>query len=403
MPLVANYCHTTHWEGHAAMDSTQSFQLVPTPRIFFGSGTIAQIGELTAQFGSKALLVTGRGSLRRSGWLDKILGHLADHSVAVTLVEGVEPEPSVVTVESGRQRLREAGCNVVVAVGGGSALDVGKAIGALSNATGTVAEYHQGRDITAPAVPIIACATTSGTATEVTPNAVLSDHDRGVKASIRGDGVIAKVAIVDPELTLTAPPTTTAYSGMDAFTQALEAYTSTGANVVTDALAGEALMHIASAIRTAYHNGSDLPAREYMSLGSLLAGMAFASARLGLVHGLAHPVGLISGQPHGRVCGLLLPHVIEFNMAAARGKYADAARLLGLSDNANDEVATENLHQWVIELAEELQIGKTLSELGIIEGDLEAMIAPTLASGSSQHNPRAVTEPDLRELLQRIL
>ncbi len=385
------------------MNPARGFELVPMPQIVFGTGTIAQVGGLAAQFGSRALLVTGRGSLRRAGWLDRIARNLAEHGMAVTLFEGVEPEPSVVTVERGRQRLREADCDVVVTVGGGSTLDVGKAIGALANAPGTALEYYQGRDTIEPAVPIIACPTTSGTATEVTPNAVLSDHDRGVKASIRSDGVIPKVAIVDPELTLTAPPTTTAYAGMDAFTQALEAYTSTGANVVTDALAAETLVHVASAIRTAYHDGSDLPAREHMSLGSLLAGMAFANARLGLVHGLAHPVGLASGQPHGRVCGLLLPHVIEFNMAAARGKYAEVARLLGLSDDADDEVAAEKLHQWVGELAEELQIGKTLAELGITGGDLEEMVPPTLASGSSKHNPREVTEPDVREFLQRIL
>ena len=385
------------------MNPARGFQLVPKPQIVFGTGTIAQVGGLTAQFGSKALLVTGRGSLRESGWLERIVSGLGEHDMAVTVFEGVEPEPSLARVEIGRRMLREAGCDVVVTVGGGSALDVGKAIGALANAPGPVVEYHQGRDISEPGVPIIACPTTSGTGTEVTPNAVLSDHDRGVKASIRGDGVIAKVAIVDPELTLSAPPTTTAYAGMDAFTQALEAYTSTGANLVTDALAAEALVHVASAIRTAYHDGSDLPAREHMSLGSLLAGMAFASARLGLVHGLAHPVGLISGQPHGRVCGLLLPHVVDFNVAAAREKYAEAARLLGLSDDPDHEVAAEKLHQWVVELAEELQIGNTLSELGITEGDLEAMIPPTLTSGSSKHNPREVREHELRDFLHSIL
>ncbi len=376
---------------------------MPMPRIVFGTGTIAQVGEMAAQLGSRALLVTGRGSLRQSGWLERIVSGLGEHGMAVTVFEGVEPEPSLGTVERGREMLREAGCDVVVAVGGGSSLDVGKAIGALGNAPGTVVEYHQGRDITEPAIPIIACPTTSGTATEVTANAVLSDHGRGVKASIRGGGVIPKVAIVDPELTLSAPPTTTAYAGMDAFTQALEAYTSTGANVVTDALATEALVHVASAIRTAYYDGSDLAARESMSLGSLLAGMAFASSRLGLVHGLAHPVGAATGQPHGRICGLLLPHVIEFNVAAAQEKYARAARMLGITSEPDDDAAARQLHQWVVELAKELQIGKTLSELDVTEADLEGMIEPTISSSSSQHNPREVTEPDLGHFLRQIL
>ena len=373
------------------------------PHVIFGTGTIAQVGETAAQLGSNALLVTGRGSLRQSGWLDRIVGTLAEHGVAVTVFEGVEPEPSLARGEIGRRMLREAGCDVVVAVGGGSSRDVGKAIGARANAPGTVADYHQGREITEPGLPIIAAPTTSGTGTEVTPNAVLSDHERGVKASIRGDGIIPKVAIVDPQLTLTAPPAATAHAGMDAFVQARAAYTSTGANLVTDELAAEALVRIGGSLRTAYHDGSDLATREHMSLGSLLAGMAFASSRLGLVHGLAHPVGAATSQPHGRVCGLLLAHVIEFNMAAAREKYAGAARMLEITTDPDDEAAARQLHQWGVELAEELQIGTTLSELGITEVDLDAMIDPTISSSSSKHNPREVTEPDLRDLLRRAL
>jgi alcohol dehydrogenase class IV len=323
--------------------------------------------------------------------------------VATVVFEGVEPEPSLATVGRGRELLREAGCDVVVAVGGGSALDVGKAIGALANAAGALAEYHQGREIAEPGVPIIAVPTTAGTGSEVTPNAVLSDHERGIKASIRGDGVIATVALVDPELTLGLPPGPTGYAGLDAFTQALEGYSSVGANLVTDKLAEEALMQIAANLRTAYHEGSNVAAREGLSLGSLLAGMAFASSRLGLVHGLAHPVGMASQEPHGRVCGLLLPHVIRFNMEAAREKYARAARLTGISDEPDDGRAAQALERWVVELVAELQTGRSLSDLGIGRDDLEAMIAPALSSSSTRHNPRQVTEPDLREFLREIL
>jgi len=260
------------------METVESFQLVATPHIIFGSGAIEQAGQWCAQLGNKALLVTGRGSLRRSGWLDEIVSNLSDHGIAVTVFEGAEPEPSVATVESGRQRLREAGCDIMIAVGGGSSLDVGKAIGALAGESGEAAEYQRGRQITEPGVPIIAVPTTSGTGSEVTPNAVLIDQERGVKASLRGDGLVPKVAIVDPQLTLTLPPAATAFAGIDAFTQALEGFTSTGANLVTDKFAAEALVHLAGAIRTAYSDGDNLAAREHMSLGSLLAGIGFASS-----------------------------------------------------------------------------------------------------------------------------
>jgi len=385
------------------MERAKGFQLVPMPHIIFGTGAIEQLGQWCAQLGTKALLVTGRGSLRRSGWLDEIVSNLSDHGVAVAVFEGAEPEPSVDMVQVGRGRLWEAGCDLVVAVGGGSSLDVGKAIGALVGETGEVAEYHRGRPITERGVPIIAVPTTSGTGSEVTPNAVLIDQERGVKASLRGDGLVPKVAIVDPQLTLTLPPAATAFAGIDAFTQALEGFTSTGANLVTDKFAAEALGHLAGAIRTAYSDGDNLVAREHMSLGSLLAGIGFASSRLGLVHGLAHPVGIISGQPHGRVCGLLLPHVINFNLEAAQSKYARAARLVGITGDSNDEAAALSLHDWVAELVGDLQIGQSLSDLGISEEDLEPMIAPAMASGSTKHNPREVTEYELRQFLEQIL
>jgi len=385
------------------METVEGFQLVAIPHVIFGTGAIEQAGQWCAQLGSRALLVTGCSSLRRSGWLDEIVNNLSDHGVAATVFEGAEPEPSVNTVQVGRGRLWEAGCDLVVAVGGGSSLDVGKAIGALAGESGEAAEYHRGRQITEPGLPIVAVPTTSGTGSEVTPNAVLIDQERGVKASLWGDGLIPKVAIVDPQLTLTLPPAATAFAGVDAFTQALEGFTSTGANLVTDKFAAEALVHLAGAIRTAYSDGDNLAAREHMSLGSLLAGIGFASSRLGLVHGLAHPIGIISGQPHGRVCGLLLPHVIDFNLQAAQHKYARAAHLVSISGDSDDEAAALALHDWVTQLVEDLEIGQSLSNLGISEEDLEPMIAPAMASGSTKHNPREVTEDQLRQFLKQIL
>ncbi len=385
------------------MEGAESFQLLPMPHIVFGTGAIEQVGQWCAQLGTKALLVTGRSSLRRSGWLDEIVSNLSDHGVVATVFEGAEPEPSVDMVQVGRTRLWEAGCDVVIAAGGGSSLDVGKAIGALAGESGEAAEYHRGRQITKPGVPIIAVPTTSGTGSEVTPNAVLIDQERGVKASLRGDGLVARVAIVDPQLTLTLPPAATAFAGIDAFTQALEGFTSIGANLVTDKFAAEALVHLAGAIRTACSDGDNLTAREHMSLGSLLAGIGFASSRLGLVHGLAHPIGIASGQPHGQVCGLLLPHVIEFNLKAAQEKYAQAARLVGITDDSDDEAAAIALHDWVTELVAELRIGQSLSDLGISEDDVEAMIAPAMASSSTKHNPREVTEHELRQFLEQML
>ena len=385
------------------MLAVDDLMLAPMPRIVFGSGTISHLPDYASQLGTHPLIVTGRGSLQRTGRLDKIIDDLEAHDLQVTVFEGVEPEPTLDTVERGRQVLRKRNCDLVIAIGGGSAMDVGKAIAGLANEPGSVIEYHTGRVLAASALPIIAAPTTSGTGSEVTSVSVLTDPERGVKASIRDDRLMPKVALVDPELTLTLPPRPTADSGLDAFTQALEAYTSTGANFMTDAWALEAIQHIGSSLRQAYHHGDDLTARENMSLGSLLAGMALASARLGLVHGLAHPVGFLYHLPHGQACAILLPQVIRYNMPVSQAKYATVARSLGVTDEADDAAAAEALHQWVTELCEELEATASLGEFGATEADFDAIIAAAMKSGSTRHNPRPVTEADLHEFLQQML
>ena len=384
------------------MLTVEGFELAPMPRLVFGSGTISDLPEYASQLGTRPLLVTGRGSLRRSGRLDEIVNSLEARELQVAIFEGVEPEPTLNLVERGRQMLRENDCDLVIAIGGGSAMDVGKAIAGLANEPGPAAEYHSGRPLAAEALPIIAAPTTSGTGSEVTPVSVLTDPQRPIKASIHDDKLLPRVAIVDPELTLTLPPRPTADAGLDAFTQALEAYTSIAANFVTDAGALEALRRVGSSLRRAYHRGDDRAARENMSLGSLLAGMALASARLGLVHGLAHPIGLLYHLPHGQACAMLLPHVIRYNMQAAQAKYATAARALGISDEA-DDAAAQRLYEWVSALCEELEVSGSLGEFGATEADFEAIIAAAMKSGSTAHNPRPVTEADLREFLQDIL
>ncbi len=385
------------------MVDIENFELAPMPRIVYGSGAISDLSAYAKELGVQALLVTGRGSLRRSGRLDEIVDSLQATNFRVTVFEGVEPEPTLSTVERGRQVLRENQCDLVITIGGGSVMDVGKAIAGLANEPGSVAQHHCGRPLSAAALPIIAAPTTSGTGSEVTPVLVLTDPDRGIKASIRDDRLVAKIALLDPELTLTLPPRPTADAGLDAFTQALEAYTSIGANFITDTWALEAIARIGSSLRQAYHQGDDLTARENMSLGSVLAGMALASAGLGLVHGLAHPIGYAYQLPHGQACAILLPYVIKFNIEVSQARYATAARVLGISKNSGDAEAAEALHRWVSELCDELEASASLSELGATEDDFDSIIAAAMKSGSAKHNPRPVTEGNLRELLREML
>ena len=360
-------------------------------QVIFGSGTRHGLGGHAAQFGERALIVCGRTALRRSGALDDLSESLHAAGVGVSVFDEVEPEPSLATVEAGREALRGAESDVVVAAGGGSALDVGKAIAGLADDAEPVAH---GVEAAGRGRPCIAMPTTSGTGAEVTPNSVLTDTATGEKASIRGHGLLPEIAIVDPELTLSCPPDVTAHSGLDALTQAIEAFVSTGSNTVSAPMAEEGASRIAGSLRQAVGDGTNLQAREDMALGSLLAGLALASARLGLVHGLAHPLGSLYHLSHGRVCGALLPWVIEFNLDAAGPQYAYLAQAIGAGDSAED------LLEWIDRLVDDLEADVDWAGAGLTEADFEQIIAPTLASGSTAHNPRPVDEAALRGLLE---
>lgn len=362
-------------------------------QIFFGSGVRGSLGEHAAGFGERALIVCGRKALQEAGSLDELRGSLEAAGVAVSVFDEVEPEPSLTTVERGRTALRADDCAVVVAAGGGSALDVGKAVAGLADDPGPV---EHGREVAGVGCPCIALPTTSGTGAEVTPNSVLTDTETGRKASIRGHGLLPELALVDPELTLSCPPNVTAYSGLDALTQAIEAFVSTGSNTISAPMAEEAARRIAGSLRQAVRHGANVRAREDMALGSLLAGLALASARLGLVHGLAHPLGSIYHLPHGQVCGALLPWVIDFNLEAAEAQYAHLARTLGVGRTAED------LLNWADQLVEDLDADIDWLDAGLEREDFGRVIPEVLKSGSTAHNPRRVDGANLRRLLERL-
>lgn len=368
--------------------------------IVFGCGAVAQLAERATALGAAPMLVVGSGALRASGRLDGLLGALAAAGLRTSLFEGVESDPSVQTVDRGRAAFVREGCDCVLAVGGGSVLDVAKAIAGLAREDGPTAEFVAGRAIRAEAYPVVAAPTTSGTGSEVTHVSVLTDPERRLKASIRTDGMMPRVALVDPELTLSMSPETTAHTGLDAFVQAIESYLSLGANPFSDALALDAAVRIGEWIRAAYQDGSDLEAREHMACGSMMAGLALASARLGLVHGIAHPLGALYGLPHGKACALLLPHVLEFNAPVCDSKMAQLSRALGVSQRSSDVEAAYSLVVWTRELCAELGCWMAFGDFGLREEDFDEIIEATLASGSTKSNPRKVKAEDVRRLLR---
>jgi len=373
------------------------FELRYPSRLIFGNGCFNRLGEMAAEFGRRALLVTGRRAMRESGTLDKALKLLREFNIEVVVFDRVEPEPSTDTVDEGVRVVRAERCDLVVGIGGGSAMDVAKAIACLVRNEGSASEYQQGmRKIEREGLPFIAVPTTAGTGAEVTKNAVLIDRSRGVKASIRSPLMLAKIALIDPLLTVSAPPRVTAGSGMDALTQAIESYVSLASNPVSDALAIRAIKYIYNFLPRAFESGDDIEAREKVMLGSFMTGLSFANASLGAVHGFAHPIGAHFGIPHGIACAILLPHVMRFNLDVRKEKYAEIAATMGA------EPVPEMAIERVKELSLRLELPQRLSHFGIEKGELEK-VARDARGSSLNNNPRPATREDLIEILHAAL
>jgi alcohol dehydrogenase class IV len=377
---------------------------LPT-RIITGIGCLDSLGQRAAELGSRAMLVCGTHSLRASGQLDRARRLLQDAQMALVVYDAVTGEPTLDIVQAGLDTAREHEVQVIIGIGGGSAMDTAKAIAGLYAHPGTVDDYFgQVRLVSGGGLPWIAVPTTAGTGAEVTKNAVLVSPRHEVKSSLRHDAWYADLALVDPEMTLTSPPDVTAASGSDALTQAIEAYTSIAASPVTDALAERAIAQIGRSLPRAYEDGSGLEARAGMLYGSMLTGMAFANARLGGVHGMAHPLGYRYHIPHGVVCGLLLPYTMAYNLEYAVDKYASVARLLGVDTRGLDQAAAaERAVERVRDLLVAVDTAMHLRRFGVEEDDLPLIATESMPSGSLKHNPRPLSEEDVQAILRAAL
>ena len=360
-------------------------------RIVHGVGALDSLGEETARLGKKALLVTGKKALERSGAISRMRRALAEAGVAVKGFSGVEPEPEVTSVDGGRAACREGGCELVIAAGGGSVLDVGKAIACLVNEEAKTSEFLRGLEMTTTGIPCVAIPTTSGTGAEVTPNSVVCDRSVPIKKSIRGPGILPRVALLDPELTICVPPKLTAYSGADALTQAIESLVSIHATPLTKALSLYAIRLLKNSVAQAFDDGGNMEARTDAAYGSLMAGMALANARAGAAHGIAHPLGVRYNIPHGLVCGVLLPHVMEMNAAYAKSEFSELEAILG-----------ENPPTFINKLLERLDMPARLTDFGLKESEFEVIASESMPSGSLKANPKKVEPEDVVMILEKV-
>jgi alcohol dehydrogenase class IV len=381
------------------------FEFATATRIIFGAGRLAEAPEaVKALGGHKVLLVTGRG-LTRAGPLREGLDRLAIPTVPFT----VEGEPTVEVAREGTARALAEGCDAVVAFGGGSALDAGKAIAALAANGGEPLDYLEvvgrGQALTKPSLPLVAIPTTAGTGSEVTRNAVLGVKDAQVKASLRSPFMLPRLALVDPDLLASAPPAVLASSGLDALSQLIEPFLSARANPLTDALAREGIGRSARSLRRAVLEGPDAAAREDLALASLLGGLCLANAGLGAVHGFAAPVGGMFDAPHGAVCAALLPAVLEVNLRAMRERapahpalprFQEVAVLL----TGRAEARAEDGIAWVRELCLALGV-PGLGRYGLTEKDVPRLVARAKAASSMKANPLSLSDEELTEIAIR--
>ncbi len=382
------------------------FEFATAGRIVFGAGVVAEAGPITAQLGRHALVVTGKDRGRASVLFDA----LAASEVAVAKF-AVPGEPTIETAQRATAHGRTHGCDVIVGFGGGSVIDTAKAVAALLANPGDPFDYLEvigdGQPLTKPAIPCVAIPTTAGTGAEVTRNAVLRSAEHNVKVSLRSATMLPRVAIVDPVLTHSLSPEVTASTGLDALAQVLEPFVSNRPNPLTDAICRQGMGCAARSLRRAYENGDDEQARSEMAQASLFGGLALANAKLGAVHGFAGPVGGMFPVPHGVVCGLLLPYVVQANVRAlqerdqnndALRRYDEVARLLTGEPTATAATAVS----WIGELCGALQVPK-LAHYGVSSKDVSVLVDKSKNASSMKGNPIELTEQELTHILTQAL
>ncbi len=375
-----------------------SQKFITPNRIITGSGAIDTLPEQIEYLNSKRpIIVTGKNWARKSGWLEKItdLTKQNNEIEEITTFEGVPSEPTCDVVDRLRDKIKENSCDLIIGLGGGSAIDVAKAAAILTFSDKPTDWHLLNGNLPNRALPIIAIPSTSGTGSEATIATVLSIPDKGIKQSFKSELILPKIAIVDPQLTLSCPKHLTAYAGMDALTQAIESFSSKYAYDLTDALAEKSIKLLYENLPIAYDNGNDINVREKVANGSLLAGIALVNAKLGLVHGLAHPLGGMYHQPHGLLCAILLPTILEFNkpILEENGKYKILANIL--SDEPTGAIK---------KLLTKLNIPHNLKALNINikKEDYPILIERTLVSGSTKANPREVKHDDIKMILDKL-
>jgi alcohol dehydrogenase class IV len=382
-------------------------------RVLFGWGRRRELPEIVQGVGSRALLVTGARALEKSGAITELLASLESAGLSARLLGRSSGEPTVSEVDALVARLRQEGVqagDVIVAVGGGSAIDLAKAVaGLITNAEPgvSVAEFLEGPEqrqkiVKAP-LPVVALPTTGGTGAEATKNAVISTAEPPFnKRSLRSEWLLPRAVIIDPELSVSVSPQVTAWTGMDAITQCIESYVSRRAQPIPQALALDGLRVAVPGLPTAVRDGSDRPAREALAHAAYLSGVALANSGLGLAHGVAAALGAQHCVPHGLACAMLLPKAMRFNLSARASEFATLGRIMTGQSWSSDAAAAEAGMIRIEKLSAEIRIPGRLSEVGVRREHLPKLVVGSRGN-SLNGNPRDVSDGQLHDLLEEML
>ena len=377
------------------------------PRILeIGAGASRKIGAIVKDMNCQRPLIVTDKIMLQLGYVERVRDDLSAMKIDSDVFDETVPEPTTSSIEAGVELVKNGQYDVIIGLGGGSPIDSAKAISILGKYGGQMRDYKFPRLVTEPGLPIIAIPTTAGTGSEATRVTVITDDTNDEKMLCVGIGFMPTVALVDYELTLSVPARTTADTGIDALTHALEAYVSKKANAFSDIQAVAAMKLLAPNLRRVFNNGQDREAREAMMLGSTLAGVAFSNASVALVHGMSRPIGAFYHVPHGLSNAMLLPAVTEYSIPAAEHRYADAARAMGIAQvSDSDASANQRLMAELYAINRELEV-PTPAEFGISRSqffdNLSIKADQALASGSPANNPRVPSADDIIEIYKQL-
>ncbi len=374
----------------------KDFMFSVPQKVIYGAKSLNKLPELLKNDSLKKVLIISGPNLNKMGTVGKVAELLKEAGISCAIFTEVEANPSVETVDKATKVYKESEAEAIVALGGGSPMDVAKTVGVLARYGGSVTQYEGADKVPGAIVPLIAIPTTAGTGSEVTAFSVITDHSRNYKLTIFSYQIIPSHAILDPELLVSLPASVAAATSVDALVHAIEAYLSLDASPFSDAMAEKAMELLGANIRAFTANRKDLEAGAAMLTGQMFAGIAFAWARLGDVHAMAHPLSGFFDVSHGVANAILLPVVLKFNALADKGRYNKIYQYL--TGHTAEQFKPEMLVETVRKLTVSLGLPQTLSEVGVKEDEIPAMAADAMKSGNIAVNPRSTTQKEVEAL-----